>query len=160
MAKKDPMDYTGHSRYSLYYNILFGVLYRRPALATDAIRERLKEVVYRLAPGLQIDVVTIGVGVDHVHILMCGSPTTDLLNVCKVLKFATSRHLRAEFPEIRAMLGEGGSLWADSKMIATAGRVGITEMMDYITSLETRGGKYLRDTAVPAAKDAPIGSPP
>ena len=70
---------------------------------------------------------------DHIHMLVKGTPSTDLEKVFNTLKGVSSRYLRQEFPEIKNMLW-GDSFWSDSKFVATTGQVSLDVLMKYVES--------------------------
>ena len=44
------LDTSAHAEFSLFYHIIFVTKYRRQAMHSEAIRERLKEIMRDLAP--------------------------------------------------------------------------------------------------------------
>jgi putative transposase len=70
---------------------------------------------------------------DHIHMLVKATPSTDLEKVFNTLKGVSSRYLRQEFPEIKNMLW-GDSFWSDSKFVATTGQVALEVLMKYVES--------------------------
>lgn len=127
------IDRSAHAVYSLHYHIIFVIKYRRKALHTDKIRERLKEIFRELAPGLKIEITGMEPAEDHIHMLIKGTPSTDLVKVTNTLKGVSSRYLRQEFPEIKNLLW-GDSFWSDSKFIASTGQVSLDVLMKYVES--------------------------
>ena len=80
------LDTSAHAVFSLYYNIIFVTKYRRKAMHSETIRERLKQIMYDLAPGLKIQIVSQEPADDHIHLLIRGTPSTDLVQVTNTLK--------------------------------------------------------------------------
>jgi putative transposase len=70
---------------------------------------------------------------DHVHLLIKGTPQTDLVNLVNIFKGVSSRYLRQEFPEIKNLLC-GDSFWSDSKFVMSTGQVGLDVLMKYVES--------------------------
>lgn len=127
------LDRSAHAVYSLHYHIIFVIKYRRKALYSDKIRERLKEIFRDLAPSLKIEITGMEPAEDHIHLLVKGTPSTDLVQVTNTLKGVSSRYLRQEFPEIKNLLW-GDSFWSDSKFIASTGQVSLDVLMKYVES--------------------------
>ena len=127
------LDTSAHAVFSLYYHIIFVTKYRRKAMHSETIRERLKQIMYDLAPGLKIQIVSQEPADDHIHLLIRGTPSTDLVQVTNTLKGVSSKYLRSEFPEIKNLLW-GDSFWSDSKFIATTGQVSLDVLMKYVES--------------------------
>ena len=61
------LDTSAHAVFSLYYHIIFVTKYRRKAMHSETIRERLKQIMYDLAPGLKIQIVSQEPADDHIH---------------------------------------------------------------------------------------------
>lgn len=131
------LDRGAHSVYSLHYHLVIVVKYRRKALASETIRERLKEIIVSLAPDLGIEILAQEPGSDHHHMLFKTTPTTNLSNVVNVIKGTTSRYLRQEFPETKALLW-GDSFWSDSYFIASTGQVSLDVLMQYVESQQEK----------------------
>ncbi|MDI6896182.1 IS200/IS605 family transposase [Methanocella conradii] len=127
------LDRGAHSVYSLHYHLVIVVKYRRRALHSEAIRERLKEIIMQLSENLGIEVLAQEPGEDHHHIFFKATPTTNLSNVVNVIKGTTARHLRQEFPETKAILW-GDSFWSNSYFIATSGQVSLDVLKEYVES--------------------------
>ena len=64
------LDRSAHAVYSLHYHIIFVIKYRRKALHSEKIRERLKEIFRELAPGLKIEITGMEPAEDHIHMLI------------------------------------------------------------------------------------------
>lgn len=146
---KYDLDRGNHVVYSLHYHIIFVIKYRRKALYNDKIRERLKEIFRDLAVNLKVthydktgakieesnpvEIVSMEATPDHVHLLIKGTPQTDLVNLVNIFKGVSSRYLRKEFPEIKNLLW-GDSFWSDSKFVMSTGQVGLDVLMRYVES--------------------------
>jgi putative transposase len=146
---KYDLDRGNHVVYSLHYHIIFVIKYRRKALYNDKIRERLKEIFRDLASNLKathydkdgkrieepnpVEIVSMEAASDHVHLLIKGTPQTDLVNLVNIFKGVSSRYLRQEFPDIKNLLW-GDSFWSDSKFIMSTGQVGLDVLMKYVES--------------------------
>jgi putative transposase len=130
---KYDLDRGNHVVYSLHYHIIFVIKYRRKALYNDKIRERLKEIFRELAPKAGIEIISMEPAQDHIHLLVKGTPQTDLVQLTNTFKGVSSRYLRQEFPEIKNLLW-GDSFWSDSKFIASTGQVSLDVLMKYVES--------------------------
>lgn len=133
MSVNYKLDTSAHAVFSLYYHIIFVIKYRRKALYSIKVQDRLKAIINDLAPELKIEIISMEPSDDHIHILCKGTPSTNLVKVTNTLKGVSSRYLRKEFPEIRNMLW-GDSFWSDSKFIATSGQVSLDVLMRYVES--------------------------
>ena len=92
------LDRSAHAVYSLHYHIIFVIKYRRKALHSEKIRERLKEIFRDLAPKLKIEIVSMEPAEDHIHMLIKGTPSTDLVKVVNSLKGVSSRYTFERVP--------------------------------------------------------------
>jgi len=135
---KYELDRGSHSVYSLYYHLVIVVKYRGKALSSETIRERLKEIIVSLAPNLGIEILAQEPGTDHHHMLFKATPTANLSNIVNVIKGTTSRYIRQEFPETKAILW-GDSFWSNSYLIASSGQVSLDVLMQYVESQGDKG---------------------
>ena len=110
---KYKLDKSAHSVFALYYHLVIVVKYRRKALYSDDIRERLKDIVWNLSTELGIEVVAQEPAEDHYHLLFKAAPKTNLVNAVNVIKGVSSRRLRQEFPATKNLL-RGNSFWSPS----------------------------------------------
>lgn len=127
------LDHGAHGVYSLHYHLVIVVKYRRKALHSEAIRERLKEIIMQLSENLGIEILAQEPGEDHHHMLFKATPTTNLSNVVNVIKGTTSRYIRQEFPETKNLLW-GDSFWGNSYFIASTGQVSLDVLKEYVES--------------------------
>ena len=130
---KYKLDRSAHSVFALYYHLVVVVKYRRKALYSYDIRERLKEIVWDLSTKLGIDVVAQEPAEDHYHLLFKATPKTNLVNAVNVIKGVSSRRLRQEFPETKNLL-RGDSFWSPSYFLATSGQVSLDAPKEYVDS--------------------------
>ena len=66
---KYKLDRSAHSVYSLHYHLVVVIKYRRKALYDEAIRERLKQILWDLADEIGIKILAQEPAEDHLHIL-------------------------------------------------------------------------------------------
>jgi len=130
---KYKLDRSAHSVYSLHYHLVVVIKYRKKALYNDAVRERLKQIVWSLSDELGIEILAQEPSEDHLHILFTAAPTTNLTNVVNVIKGVTARRLRQEFPKTKEFLW-GDSFWSNSYFIASTGQVSLDVLMQYVES--------------------------
>ena len=130
---KYKLDRSAHSVYSLHYHLVVVIKYRRKALYDEAIRERLKQIIWSLADELGIEILAQEPAEDHHHILFTATPTTNLSNIVNVIKGVTARRLRQEFPQTKMLLW-GDSFWSNSYFIASTGQVSLDVLMQYVES--------------------------
>ena len=124
---------SAHSVYSLHYQLVVVIKYRRKALYDEVIREKLKQIIWGLTDELGIKILAQEPAEDHLHILFTATPTTNLSNVVNVIKGVTARRLRQEFPQTKEFLW-GDSFWSNSYFIASTGQVSLDVLMQYVES--------------------------
>jgi putative transposase len=130
---KYKLDRSAHSVYSLHYHLVVVIKYRWKALYDEAIRERLKQIIWSLTDELGIEILAQEPAEDHLYILFTATPTTNLSNVVNVIKGVTARRLRQEFPRTKEFLW-GDSFWSNSYFIASTGQVSLDVLMQYVES--------------------------
>ncbi|MFY1643123.1 IS200/IS605 family transposase [Methanoculleus bourgensis] len=134
---KYKLDRSAHSVFALSYHLVIVVKYRRKALYSHEIRERLKDIVWDLSDDLGIEVVAHEPADDHYHLLFKATPKTNLVNAVNVIKGVSSRRLRQEFPATKDLLW-GNSFWSPSYFLATSGQVSLGALKEYVDSQEER----------------------
>ena len=130
------LDKSSHAVFSLQYHLILSIKYRRNALCNDAIRERLKNIIWDLAKQLGIEIIAQEPAEDHIHILFKSKPSTDLVKAVNTLKGVTARYLRKEFPELKELLW-GDSFWSDSYFLASTGQVSLDVLKKYVEEEQT-----------------------
>jgi putative transposase len=125
------LDKSAHSVFSLQYHLILVIKYRRKALCDEAIRERLKNIIWDLAKQLNIEIIAQEPAEDHMHILFKAKPTTDLVKVVNTFKGVTARTIRKEYPQLKELLW-GDSFWSDSYFIASTGQVSLDVLKAYV----------------------------
>lgn len=133
---KHKLDKSSHAVFSLQYHLVLVIKYRRKALSNDAIRERLKNIIWDLAKQLGIEIIVQEPAEDHVHILFKAKPSTDLVKVVNTLKGVTARLMRKEFPQLKDLLW-GDSFWSDSYFLASTGQVSLDVLKKYVEEQES-----------------------
>ena len=74
---------------------------------------------------------------DHVHLLAQLNPVDSVANVLQILKGASSKVIREEFPELEEFLW-GDSLWADGYFVETVGRTTETAIKRYLDNQQNK----------------------
>lgn len=134
---KCTLDKSSHSVFSLQYRLILVIKDRRKALFDEAIRERLKNIVWDLAKQLDIEIIAREPAEGHLHILFKAKPTTNLVEVVTTFKGVTSRTIRREYPQLKELLW-GDSFWSNSYFIASAGQVSLDVLMAYVENQDLK----------------------
>jgi len=125
------LDKSSHAAFSLQYHPVLVIKYRRKALCDEAIRERLKNILWDLAKQLSIEIIDQEPAEDHIHVLFKAKPTTNLVKVVNTFKGVTARLIRQEYPQLKDLLW-GDSFWSDSYFIASTGQVSLDILKAYV----------------------------
>lgn len=104
----------------LYYHLVLVVKYRRKVF-DDIVSARAREIFEYIAPKYGITVEEWNHDMDHVHVLFCAQPKSELSKFINAYKSASSRLLKQEFPQIRQKLWKE-YFWSRSFCLLTTAR--------------------------------------
>lgn len=113
------LDTNNHSVFSMNYHVIFCIKYRRKVL-DDKISLRLKEIFEKISPKYQIILTEWEHDRDHVHMLIRGTPKTELSKFINAYKSASSRLIKKDF------------FWSRSFLLLTVGGAPIETIKQYI----------------------------
>jgi putative transposase len=113
---------------TLHYHFVWCPKYRRKVL-TGAIAARLEELLRQKANQLGVEIESLEVLPDHVHLFVAAAPTDAPQYLANQFKGYTSRVLREEFPSLKSRLP---SLWSRSYYVGSAGHVSASTIQNYI----------------------------
>ena len=120
-----------HSRttvFNLGYHFIWCPKYRRKVLVGE-IETRLKELLLAKGSEVGLEIVSLEVMPDHVHLFIKAPPTAGPHWIVQQLKGYTSRNLRAEFPELKRKIP---SLWTRSYYCESVGHISEETVKKYI----------------------------
>ena len=126
------LDNNAHSVFLLYYHLIMVVKYRRKVI-DDRISDRAKEIFEYIAPRYGITMEEWNHDEDHVHVMFRAQPKSEISKFINAYKSASSRLLKKEYPEIRAILWKE-AFWSQSFCLLTAGGAPIETIRQYIES--------------------------
>lgn len=124
------LDTNAHSVFSLHYQLILVVKYRRQVF-TDEISNRAKEIFEYIAPNYKIELIEWHHDKDHVHVLFKGQPKTEMSKFINAYKSASSRLLKKEYPTIRQQLWKD-MFWSRSFCLVSSGSAPIETIRQYI----------------------------
>lgn len=116
------------------YHFVFCPKYRRKIFLNAKLEERFKGLVSQICKDYKIEVMALETDKDHVHIFLNALPTCSPADIMAKIKGGTSKILREEFPELRAMT----SLWTRSYFVSTAGDVSSETIKRYVENQKKR----------------------
>ena len=101
---------------------------RRKKVLVNKIAKRLKEIFNQVAKEKDIDILTLEVMPDHLHLFVSCQPQMTIHKLVKAFKGRSSNILRQEFPELLKL----PSLWTNSYFVSTAGNISHKTIQKYI----------------------------
>ena len=114
--------------YKNQFHVIFCPKYRRPVLV-DGVDIRLKEILLEKAAELDVRILSMEIMPDHVHLFISFDPRLMLHKIIKILKGASARILREEFPSLKSRLP---SMWTRSYFSCSVGHIGEAAVRRYI----------------------------
>jgi putative transposase len=130
------LDANAHSVFSLHYHLVMTVKYRHKVF-DDAMSKRAREIFERIGDSHGITVLEWNHDEDHVHVLFKGQPKTEMSKFINAYKSASSRHIKKEFPQVRAKLWKE-KFWSQSFCLLATGEAPTEVIKGYIQS---QGGR-------------------
>jgi putative transposase len=122
-----------HRVYSLTYHLIFVVKYRQSVFIEEiGIIEALKSKVIELSENLDVKVVEIECGIDHIHLLISAKPTLDIPKYINTIKGHSSRFLRKKHKTFLQDKLWGAHFWSPSYFISSTGNVSIDVLKQYV----------------------------
>ena len=110
---------TSHAVYDTKYHLVWSPKYRKWILRGD-IRERVSELFHEIAANHDIEIDTLEIAEDHVHLFLSFAPRYSISNVVAKLKSISAGVLFREFPELKHQLWDG-EFWEDGYFVRTVG---------------------------------------
>ena len=114
--------------YNLGYHLIWCPKYRRQVLVA-AVADRLKELLHLKASELGLEIDTMEVMPDHVHLFVKAKPIHSPHYIVQQLKGYTSHELRKEFPKLKSRLP---TLWTRSYYCESVGHLSQETVQKYI----------------------------
>lgn len=118
--------------YKLEYHLIWTTKYRHQVLV-DSVADELKVILQDIADQNGLEIVSMEVMPDHVHLLLGANPQHAIPDFVKALKGASARRMFAAFPELKEKLW-GGHLWNPSYCILTVSENTRQQVQQYIES--------------------------
>ena len=116
------------SVYNTSYHIIWCPKYRRKVLQ-GKVADRLKEVLHEKATELDIEIASLEVMPDHVHMFVKAKPVHAPQYLVNQFKGYSSFVLRKEFPALKSRLP---TLWTRSYYVESVGHISEATIKKYI----------------------------
>ncbi|MDQ2948632.1 MAG: IS200/IS605 family transposase [Acidobacteriota bacterium] len=93
----------------------------RYKILRERVAERARDLVRQICQAREVVIVRGAVSPDHIHLLLSTPPVLSPAKLAQYIKGRSSRHLQAEFPELRKRYW-GQHMWARGYFCAMVGR--------------------------------------
>ena len=112
---------SAHAIYRTEYHIVWTPRYRRKLLV-KGVKDYLTQMLANLE-GIDedIEVISVAVRVDHVHLVIVIPPRVSVAAVVKYMKSQTGRKLKEKFDFMRKAIYGRGGIWSRGYCISTVG---------------------------------------
>ena len=94
---------TSHAVYESKYHLVWYPKYHKRIL-TCMVKDRVKELFYKIAEEFDFEIDRCEVAQEHVHILLSFQPRYSISKVVAIIKSISSSKIFEEFPSIRKKL--------------------------------------------------------
>ena len=108
-----------HAVYDLKYHFVWIPKYRRLVL-TGEVAQSLKEIFLGIAERYELEIDTLKIMPDHVHLFLSAPPKYSPSRIVQILKSISARELFKRHPEVEEELW-GGELWSDGYFVRSVG---------------------------------------
>jgi len=108
-----------HSVYDLKYHFVWVPKYRKLVLQ-EPLAQGLKEIFSGIAERYELEIDTMEVMPDHVHLFMMAPPRYSPSRVVQIMKSISARQMFRRYPKLREQLW-GGEMWSDGYFVRSVG---------------------------------------
>ncbi|MFI5370658.1 MAG: IS200/IS605 family transposase [Candidatus Eisenbacteria bacterium] len=124
-------------RSQLHYLVTWSTRGRRPVLK-DQHAETLESIIVSLCDERDFHLVDLGVGRDHVHLLLALRPTQSIATVIREIKGRSGMELLQRHPEIRVWIG-GNLVWDERYAVETLSAARVDRVRARLHAVHRRG---------------------
>ena len=110
---------TSHAVYETTYHLVWAPKYRKGMLR-GLLRERVEGLLREIAQDFGLEIDTLEVALDHVHIFVDFPPRYSIAKVVGIVKSISASQGFEEFPQLRKQLW-ARELWEDGYFARTVG---------------------------------------
>ena len=118
---------TSHTVYETKYHLVWAPKYRKWILRGD-VQKRVEELFYEIAESHEIEIDTLEIAEDHVHLFVSFPPRMSISNAVGKLKSISASEIFREDPEVKRELW-GGNFWQVGYFVRTSGDQVTTEII-------------------------------
>ena len=120
--------------YNIRYHLVWCPKFRRPVLV-GGVEERLKSLLQEKASELGLDILSMEIMSNYVHLFVEASPADSPHFIVQQLKGYTARFIRKEFPAMRSRLP---CMWTRSYYCESVGHISEDAIQKYIEDQKSR----------------------
>ncbi len=110
---------SAHAVYDLKYHFVWTPKYRKKLLIGE-VAEAVREIVQSVAEANGMEIDTMEVMEDHVHVFLSAPPRYSPARVMQIMKSISAREIFARFPWLRRKLW-GVEFWGDGYFVRSIG---------------------------------------
>lgn len=119
------------SVYDFNFHLVFVTKYRKVIFTTEKMRSEMKNILLDIAKNNDVEVTSLEVTPDHVHMLISFKPKYAASSIVKALKGASARAWFKQYPDTKKLLWKG-HLWSPSFFMSTVGDTSERAIKDYV----------------------------
>jgi len=108
-----------HTRYTIYYHIVFLPKYRRKVLTRGDIDKELKDTIKKMAPFHDWEIEEMETDTDHIHIFLSAPPRYSPSRIVKLIKTWTQKRLFEKYPKKVKRYLWGEKFWCRGYYVST-----------------------------------------
>jgi putative transposase len=108
-----------HSRYTIFYHLVFLPKYRQKVLTNLEIEKELKATIKKMAPFHDWVIREMETDKDHIHLLLSAPPRYSISKIVKLIKTWTQKRLFEKYPKKVKQYLWGGRFWAQGFYVST-----------------------------------------
>lgn len=127
----------------LHFHVTWLTRDRRPVLVEDRV-ESLRHILEGLADELGVNLETVAITPDRVHLLLSLKPSDSAGSVVRELKGRSALDLMARRPDVRVSLG-GNLLWSETYGISTVSPGNLDKRKSRLEKLDVESQAILID---------------
>ena len=114
-----PLRRSAHAVYEAQHHLVWCPKYRK-AILRGAVAARLRALFHEIGFAYDIEIDTMEVAADHVHLFVSFPPRLSVAQVVTRLKSLSARAIFAEYPQVKSELW-GGEFWESGYFFRTVG---------------------------------------
>ena len=131
-----PIRHTSHARYDLWYHFAWSTKYRKKIWVDDQKRAAVKQLFRKIAEQYDMEVGTIALLSDHIHLTLTAPPRIAPAQAAWILKSVSTKALLNYYPELKRVYW-GQQIWVQGYFVRSAGPGLTKEQIDHYIREQT-----------------------